>query len=422
MYKVLSSVFFLFIGVQSLFSQEVLTAWKTQIFDENIHTLQVFRPNWELSYPIIELNSSQILEVHFDDFQKVANNYSYTIEFCNADWTISDLMKSDYIQGFDEQPITNYQFSSNTTKTYVHYQLDLPNSDVDFLISGNYILKVYKDYNVDSIVFSQQFFVLDPQFTPQVEIIRPINALKNNTHQQVNISIIDVNNLIRDPYSDLLVKLRQNNRPDREIILNEPKYIRGSSYIYSDEVKNLFSGTSEYLHFDTKSIRFKEMRTDSIVFDGTHYHYYIDQDELMPWRTYASKPDINGRYKVQLQNSNVSHLQADYVYVHLSVDATKHSLGQELFVIGDFNFWQKNKHSKLIWNREANAFSNTFFLKQGYFNYCIENKDVNAAYSPVENHAETENDYLIWVYLKDKTLNFDKLVGFFTINTLRGVQ
>jgi hypothetical protein len=328
-------------------------------------------------------------------------------------------MKSDYLEGFDDQPIQNYKFSTNTIKQYIHYQLNIPNGDLKLLLAGNYILKVYKNYEADSLVFTQQIYVVDQQLTPQAKVVRPQNAAMNFTHQQINIQIADANNLVRDPYNDLVVVVKQNNRSDVSFSLKSPQYVQSNTFIYSDENLNLLPGGTEFYHFDTKNIRFKEMNTDSIVYDGEQYHFYILPVELMPWQTYKSMPDLNGRYKIQLENSGNSEINADYVYVQLAVDANKASLGQELYALGEFNFWQKNEESKFKWNSQLNLFTLNLFLKQGYYNFCIENKDRNSSFSPVENHSETENDYLIWVYLKDKTLYYDKLVGFSLINSLK---
>jgi len=394
----------------------------TAIFDQNIRSLQVFKGDWQFHYPILELDSDEAFTIHFDDFSQPQNTYIYTITFCNADWTPSDLLKSDFLSGFDEQMISAYEFSSNTSKQYAHYQLSLPNDDVQFLLPGNYLLTVYKNYRPDSIIFTQQLYIFSNILETIAQMVKPLETSKILSHQQVNIEINDVENLIRDVYQDVQIIIMQNFRPDKLNQLKEPTFIKGNKYIYQNKPENLFAGGTEFLHFDLKSIRFKEMRTDSITFDGFFYHFYIQADELLPYKPYTSAEDLNGNYKIQLQNQTNSMLLADYVYVHLFVENNKYIMNHQLFAIGQFNFWQKSSDYSYKWNSELHLFEKVFFLKQGYYNYLVENRQAQNVMSPLENHAETENEYFIFVYLKDKTLNFDKLAGFLTINSLSGAN
>ncbi len=423
-YRFSDRPFFLLILILLCFSSIAAQAQvvSTSVFEEKIHSLQVFIGDWELHYPILELGSDEVFSIHFDDFSQPQNTYNYMISFCNADWTISDLMKSDYLAGFDEQMIDEYEFSSNTTLQYTHYQLALPNQDVQFLIPGNYLLEVYKNYNPDSIVFTQQLWVFSNMLETSARMMKPSDPSKLISHQQVNIEINDVQHIIRDVFLDVQISIMQNFRPDRQNLLKSPTFIKGNTYIYQNKPENLFAAGTEFLHFDTKSIRFKEMRTDSITFDGTFYHFYIQPDELLPYRPYSSAQDLNGNFRIQLQNEKNSLLLADYVFVHLFAENNKYIMNHQLFTIGQFNSWKKSSDFSYNWNSQAHLFENVLFLKQGYYNYLPENLHAEQLLSPLENHAETENEYFIFVYLKDKTLNFDKLAGFLTINSHSGAN
>ena len=94
-----------------------------------------------MTYPIIELNSSDQLELHFDDLSDEVKNYSYTIEHCDADWMPSNLAVDEFIDGFNHQPILDYSLSFNTHMNYVHYHVVLPNEDMGIKLSGNYVLE-----------------------------------------------------------------------------------------------------------------------------------------------------------------------------------------------------------------------------------------------------------------------------------------
>src|SRR3954466_4928744 len=78
----------------------------------NITTAQLFPSGNQLAYPVLDLNSSARLELHFDDLDGNVKNYSYTYQLCNADWTPALLSPFDFIKGFTQQRINTYRISS----------------------------------------------------------------------------------------------------------------------------------------------------------------------------------------------------------------------------------------------------------------------------------------------------------------------
>jgi hypothetical protein len=113
------------------------------IYNPNIRAVKLFKAGDIYSYPIINLNSNQLLELHFDDMDADHKFYYYTFQLCNADWTPADLPTLDYISGFQTNRITNYRYSSLSLTRYTHYQLFLPERNCKPIRSGNYLLKVF---------------------------------------------------------------------------------------------------------------------------------------------------------------------------------------------------------------------------------------------------------------------------------------
>ena len=68
-----------------------------------IKTVKFFQQNNQESLPIINLNSSDILELHFDDTDGYVKNYYYTFTLCNANWQPADLSSFDYLKGYQQQ-------------------------------------------------------------------------------------------------------------------------------------------------------------------------------------------------------------------------------------------------------------------------------------------------------------------------------
>ena len=106
-----------------------LTGWAgNRIFTENVRSLtSIVNGDW-MNRPVMELGSGDRLRIGFDELSHDYHRFVYHLEHCEADWTVSDgLFESDWLVGFNDNPIENYQNSINTTVMYTHYWLTIPN-------------------------------------------------------------------------------------------------------------------------------------------------------------------------------------------------------------------------------------------------------------------------------------------------------
>ncbi|MCF0206457.1 MAG: DUF5103 domain-containing protein, partial [Bacteroidales bacterium] len=98
-----------------------------RIYAKNIKTVQFGLQDWEVSYPVMELGSDVGLSFSFDQIESQPVDYYYTLIHCSYDWTPSNLMFVEYVDGFEENEIRNYEDSHSTYVQYTHFSLDLPN-------------------------------------------------------------------------------------------------------------------------------------------------------------------------------------------------------------------------------------------------------------------------------------------------------
>ena len=120
----------------------------------NIKTV-TFVQNGQNTIPIFRLGDS--FELQFDDLYSTEANYFYTITHCDYDWKPSQLVKNEYLIGFDDQRIIDYSNSLTTLQLYSHYKLAFPNQLTQFRVSGNYIIKILNDDK--EVVFSKKFIL-----------------------------------------------------------------------------------------------------------------------------------------------------------------------------------------------------------------------------------------------------------------------
>ena len=60
----------------------------------------------------------------FDVLSGIEYDLYYVIEHCDFDWKKSQLLKSEYLQGFDDVKIEDYYSSFNTYQIYTHYKIN----------------------------------------------------------------------------------------------------------------------------------------------------------------------------------------------------------------------------------------------------------------------------------------------------------
>ncbi|MBN3034210.1 MAG: DUF5103 domain-containing protein, partial [Bacteroidales bacterium] len=73
-----------------------------EVTPEHIRTALLYREGWELSDPVIRLETDDRLQLSFDDLQSGVKDYRYTVVHCNADWSPSPLRQDEYISGYRE--------------------------------------------------------------------------------------------------------------------------------------------------------------------------------------------------------------------------------------------------------------------------------------------------------------------------------
>ena len=387
--------------------------YKNGTFNAQIKTVLCHKIKDELSSAIINLNSEDKLLVSFDDLDADIKNYYYTIIHLNADWTKSDLMQSEYISGFTDEPIIDYSFSFNTIQKYTHYSFAFPTVEIKPLLSGNYVFKLYEEGG-DVIAF-KRFMVLETTLRIEAEVRRATLVEDRRTKHEIDFTIKHPNLVVADPFSDIKVSIKQNNREDNTITDLKPLFVKNKVLIYDYQEDNTFLGNNEFRHFDIKSLRYQSERIKEITFDSTYHHVYLFKDRKRPFDRYSIEPDINGKFLIKSQEAWKSAIEADYTFVHFTLPVEEISYG-ELYLLGAFSDWEIKEDFKLHFNANKMQYEAIVYLKQGYYNYHYALKDTTTNRVDVSfiegTHYQTRNDYYIYVYYRAVGDRYDRFVGF----------
>lgn len=404
--------FFTVFCANMMLGQEV---FHTQIFKDNIKTLQVKTNGNPLSEPIIELNSNDVLTISFDEMSHEGHSFSYEIKHCNTDWTESNLSSAEFIQGFSRGYVDDYTLSVNTTFLYTNYQFSLPNNNVNFNVSGNYIVNIFEDNDRDNPVVSLRFYVVDPK----VEIVPQVRGNTDSelysSKQQVDFDILMRNYKIQDPHSELKVVVRQNGRMDNEVTDLKPTYYSSGKLSYMNNRDLIFEGGNEYHRIDFSSIYNYDERISEIKFVRPHYEVFVAENFIQSKLPYQTDFDVNGKFVINYQNGFDSDLEADYMYVHIFLPVEKQLENGAIYLGGYWNYNQMNEASRMSYDSYNKLYYKTLLLKQGGYNYqfwYLPKQAEKALVKPIDgSYWQTQNEYAIYVYHRPWGGRYDQLIG-----------
>ena len=392
--------------MQTIFAQNS----QEQLLLQSIKSIVFKNQTSEIQFPVQKLGEP--FELHFDDLNGDERNYYYKIKYFNHDWTPSNLFQNEYLKGFDNLRIENYQTSFNTLQPYTHYQLDLPNDQTEFLISGNYLLEIYNES--DEMVFSRRFLIYEEGATVNAQVFRTRNLQYYKTHQNIQFAIIPPKGeFFRDPQNQLHVTILQNEQWNSAINSLKPQYNDGSRLEYRYDAESSFYGGNEYLFFDTKNIQITSANVSMVKLNRL-YETYLTTNYLRRGYPYSFTQDLNGDFIIRtLQGSENGNIEADYSWVHFSLSTPVVFKDQEVYIYGKFNNYDLNETNKMYYNPALEIYEGIILLKQGVYNYkFIAKTPKSNLYNEISgSHALTENRYLIFVYYRYFGNLYDSLIA-----------
>ncbi len=399
-----------------LLNMSVIKAqYAVQIFDKNIHTLQIYQVGNQISLPVTTLDKLPYsLKLSFDDFRNEAQSYYYTLIHCDAQWNPSDLTKSDYIKGFYESEIRDYEMSYNTLQSYVHYNVEFPDEDMRPYLSGNYLIKVYPQGEEDAPIFEAGFMIVDKRVSVTPNIRQATNPVYNDEYQEVDFSVNLKNSGVVNPTSTIKVIISQNGRTDNEVYDIKPTFYENNRLVYDYEKGNLFQGGNEFRSFDFSNFNFITNNVRKIREYNGRYQVLLQPFPLRNKSPYIFGEDINGDYLIETKEYDNSDIEADYAQVYFTLPAPYPMVDGDLYVGGAFNHWQFDNANKMRYNYDKNWYEAILYLKQGYYNFMYMFKETNKNAIDLirteNSFSETQNNYTFYVYYREPGGLYDQLL------------
>jgi Domain of unknown function (DUF5103) len=412
----------LFFLIALLFTVPAFSQVGDVVYKENIKAIRFHMYGDQESLPVYKINSTDQLELHFDDLDANVKSYYYSMVLCDYDWKPVDISPFMYTKGFTQQRIATYRYSSIALTRYTHYQTMVPDRNTALTMSGNYLLKVFLDGDTSKLAFTRRMLVLEQKAAISGQITQPFAPQLFKTHQKVQFSA-NINGLNTfSAAQQVRVVILQNNRWDNSLKDIKPTFVRGNSLEYTMENNLVFPGGKEWRWLDLRSFRLQSDRVKKADYKKNSTEMYLFPDADRSAQRYVYFRDLNGMYLVETYESINPYWQGDFATVHFSLAAPNAVpyTDKDIYLAGQLTNYEFNDKTKMVFNAEKGVYETTAFLKQGYYNYTYIAVDKNnfAGRRDLEgDYWETENSYTILMYYKSFTDRTEQLIGIGKINS-----
>lgn len=408
--KIFFIIYLSLLHFKNLFSQ--FYEYTDNVYKENIRSVQCYRGNDERNLPYMYLKENQQITIEFDELKASPQAYYYTIEHCNYDWQPSRLMVSDYWDDLSYFQITDFRSSQSTLVPYIHYTFQIPNK---FKVSGNYLVKVYKDLDENDVVLTRRILVVEDPLKIKFGEGQAIseNVSDRFAMQSLFFNLIPNSQFpLQNPRRDIKVRVIQNGRweTSREL---EPLYILNDRIEYSFSSQNDFEGGNEFRRADLRSYRYRSETISKYEITDNQVIAYQVEDKPRSSNVYLKEFDMNGAFFIINREFPIYDVESDYIKTVFSLKVQQ-PYKNEVYVLGRFNDWKFRKDCKMQYDPAYKTYTAEILLKQGVYDYCyaLDKKGEIDERSIEGSFFETENNYMIIVYYRGPADWTDRIIGF----------
>lgn len=365
----------------------------------------VVNGDW-LNRPVMTLGTSDVLQIGFDELSHNYHRLVYHLDHCENDWTVSDgLFESDWLEGFNDNPIDDYQNSINTTVPYTHYDLQLPNDRCRLKMSGNYRLTISDEDEGNEEVMVVEFYVVEPLMDVALYASTNTDIDHNQQHQQVSMSVsyndLRITNTDEQIYTVVMQNWREDNA--RHNVRPDMQTMRGLEWSHNKQL--IFPAGNEYHKFEVLDVSHPTMGIDHIEWDGHYYQAYPFVSTVR--RNYLTDVDADGAFCIRNSDRREDAYTCDYVWVNYQLQAPYQG---DIYIAGHWTINEPRETYQMQYDGNQGYYAR-ILQKQGYYSYQYLCAD--GSQPPSEgNFFQTENKYQTLIYYKGVGERTWRLVGY----------
>ncbi len=391
------------------------------VFDPSIKTIEFAPTDRAGGFPIIPVRSARTLTLKFDEWLNMdvqESRFTAELVHCDANWRPDQVLAIEFLEGFSNQPIMTFVRSEFTLIPYVHYEYTFPQEGEFFKVSGNYLLRVYRDYNSSDVVLTRRFLVVDNKVRIDAKFL--LDARLNRQRlSQLAFDVYTDGLQTFDPTNDIKVVMLQNFRWDNAYYAGRPLFFRDNVSEFRFDVDRIFTSGTEFRWLDLRSTRLYGPMVQDIEETPDGYQVYLFEDKPRRGDEFGGNRDLNGGFWIEVQEWPYVDYQSDYLFVNFFLKAPQPYSG-EVYVLGEFSAWKPLPEARMDYNAQLGRYEGTLAMKQGVYDYTygvlLKGKAV-VDETPIQGIARNgENYYSLLVYYRKPGDLTDQLLGYLPIN------
>ena len=376
---------------------------------ESVRTVQLYRGEDERSLPVTTLEGGTPLTLEFDLMAEQGRPLSIYFEHADRTWR-RDLTAGQVFESYQDDRLLDYQASQGTVVPYVHYTYRLPNDDIRFRVSGNYVLRVTERGRPDSVLFERPFFVAEEAGALELGAEAVVVTGQQVPSVRPAAQYDPPSDLRGDPfgYSACFVRdgrLGAARCIDRPLLINQPRLT------FELARDRAFAPTEADYTLDLSSLRAGRgiERTDRTaspiqVLLEPDYARFPDADLSTP---------LNGQTVIRaaLRGRGTPALTAEYVSTTFAyVPPREQPLRGGVTVAGSFSGMRVAEGREMTWRADRGRYEGEVLLKQGQYQYFYEGGGPQAAAEMERNLSSRTSTYTTFIYYQDASLGSDRLL------------
>ena len=340
----------------------------------------------------------------FDIFTDTETLLRYQIIHCHPDWTSSELSENTFLTGFNNSYFYPEQkkYAENNFLHYLHYQLEIPNSDLALKISGNYILRVYEN-DPEKPLIQKRFVIYETNWPIQIEKEQryvsehwtDILQIKAGIEQAIYPQNMFLALMQNGDWRNYKLTKPQINPKNKEIIFT----------FFNRE--NEFIADGLFFTLDLRSWQMPSVQREKIFKNQDTWEYYLRPHE----RLYLGNPEkdsLQGRFLIE------NPLKSEYIKVFFTMNSLPH---QDIYLYGELTQWQilPEFRMQVQRNYQYQNYAVPLILKEGVYSYTFiyEKKEgfFEKYFSDPNNNLQ-KNDYQVFLFYQNHLENFYRIQGF----------
>jgi len=376
---------------------------------DQIRTVQLYRGSDERSFPVMALRPDEPLTLEFDLMAKQGRPLSIYFYHADRNWN-RDLSPSQVFESYQDDKLVDYRPSQGTTVPYVHYTYRLPNDDIRFRISGNYVLRVTERGRRDSVLFERPFFITDE--VGGLELGAESIMVPGQRQQSVRpVARFDPPTALRgDPFGYTVCFVRNGRLADTRC-QDQPLLAQQPKLAFELDRSRAFAPITADYTVDLGNLRAapKIERLDRTV---TPFRVLLEPDYAQ-FSGGDLDAALNGQILIQeaVRGRANPSLTAEYVRTTFAfVPPKEQRLNGDVVVAGSFSNMNIARGTRMQWRPLRGRYEGEILLKQGRYQYFYNASDPRLRRQVQRSPSRLRNTYMTFVYYRDPSRNTDRLL------------